>query len=233
MRLIKFLIFVWIFGSIPSLSAGEAYQSHDSIKHEVERFLESRVAGGEGQVEISVGQLDSRLRLTRCEQPLESFLLPNAREVGRVLVGVRCNGAKRWKLFVRARVERQVELLVAARPLPRGSRLAAGDLKRAVRPESRLSTGYIVQQSDIVGKILSRTVSAGSVITHNHLDNPRAVKRGERVSIVAEMDGLSISMEGTALADGAVGEVIRVKNRSSQRQIDAEVVSGGVVRVRM
>jgi len=40
-------------------------------------------------------------------------------------------------------------------------------------------------------------------------------------------------MEGKALVDGAMGDIIRVKNNSSRRELEAEVVGAGLVRVRM
>ena len=60
-----------------------------------------------------------------------------------------------------------------------------------------------------------------------------AVRRGERVSILATTAALQVRMEGEALSDGAIGEIIRVRNLSSRQEIEAQVVGPGQVQVRM
>jgi flagella basal body P-ring formation protein FlgA len=57
------------------------------------------------------------------------------------------------------------------------------------------------------------------------------VKRGERVNIQSGKAGVLISATGTAMADGAKGQKINVKNLSSQRVIQATVVDSGQVSV--
>lgn len=217
---------------LPLLAFGATeYQSHASILAAVNDLLSIRAGANNSLIDIT--PLDRRLRMQRCDNPLETATLPNAKLSGAVLVEVRCTGQTSWKLFVRARVERNIEVVVASRALARGARIVPGDLQRMVVLESKAGAGYLSDEAAIVGKVLVRTITAGSIINQSNLDLPRAIRRGERVSIIANGVGLNVSMEGKALADGAIGEIIRVKNRSSQREIDAEVIGGGVVRVRM
>ncbi|MFS0737606.1 flagellar basal body P-ring formation chaperone FlgA [Sphingomonas sp. 1P06PA] len=57
------------------------------------------------------------------------------------------------------------------------------------------------------------------------------VRRGEQVEITARARGFSVSTQGTAQADGAPGERIRVKTDGKTPIILAEVVGPGEVRV--
>ena len=82
------------------------YQSHHSIKQAVKNFLIEQVDDDTVAIRVKVGKLDKRLHLRQCELPLEVFTLPNARLIGATTVGVKCDGSKPWKLFVRARVEK-------------------------------------------------------------------------------------------------------------------------------
>lgn len=217
------------------LTAGQLfaaeYQPHDTIKDAVKHFLIDSNGGDNTTTRVRVGKLDRRLRLHRCAQPLEVFALPNAKLIGATTVGVRCEGVKPWKLFVRARVEKLDLVLVSRRPLSRGMKLAADDLKQVEYDVARISGGYVTDGSRVVGKLLKRSVTGGTVISPNMLESPKVVQRGEKVAIMATAKGLSVKMYGRALEDGAEGELIRVRNNSSRREIDAVVVASGVVSV--
>lgn len=208
-------------------------ESRQAIEAVARGFLEQALAeqGMEGRV--SVDELDQRLRLTACEEPLEGFQPPGGRLLGNTTVGVRCAAPKAWSIYVQAKVEVIEEVLVSAVPLSRGTIVSRDDLRFDTRDTARLTTGYITDLTDVVGKRLKRSVRAGMPLNPQLLELPEAIKRGERVSILARGGGLEVRMEGKALEDGAPGQVIRVRNLSSERVIEAEVTGPGIVEVRM
>ncbi len=57
-----------------------------------------------------------------------------------------------------------------------------------------------------------------------------AVRRGESVSLVYEMPGMSLSIRARALEDGAIGQGVRLLNTASNRTIDAIVTGPGAAR---
>jgi flagella basal body P-ring formation protein FlgA len=63
------------------------------------------------------------------------------------------------------------------------------------------------------------------------LKRANLVKRGSKVEIIANFDGLDVRMRGEALADGGRGDRIRVKNLSSGRVVTGTVSGSGVVHV--
>jgi flagella basal body P-ring formation protein FlgA len=65
------------------------------------------------------------------------------------------------------------------------------------------------------------------------LTAPSAVKKGERVTITAALSSINIKMSGKALSNGSIGEMIKVKNISSNKTIEAQVIRPGIVQVRM
>lgn len=65
------------------------------------------------------------------------------------------------------------------------------------------------------------------------LEAPRLVRKGDLVTLLAEIAGVNVRMTGKALADGAAGTSIQVSNLSSQRVIEGTVIAEGVVKVRM
>ena len=63
------------------------------------------------------------------------------------------------------------------------------------------------------------------------LTEPRLVRRGQPVTIVLRSGALSITATGRALADGALGEPVRVFSEATNQTLDGVVESDGRVRV--
>lgn len=208
-------------------------QSLESIGAVVRGYLEVRNAHLQRPPQIDVGRMDPRLRLPLCAEPLEAYQPAGYRSVGNTTVGVRCRGDKPWSLFVQASVKVFEVVWVARRSMGRGNELSEADIEQAEREVGRLASGYVVDKSDLIGMILKRPVRQGDILAENMLSLPRWIKRGDKVTISATGKGLSVRMEGKALAHGAKGERIRVRNLSSQREIEAVVVAPGQVQVNM
>jgi flagella basal body P-ring formation protein FlgA len=59
----------------------------------------------------------------------------------------------------------------------------------------------------------------------------RAVRRGERVSLVARVGAVVAAVDAEALQDGGTGEVIRVRNLQNGKVLPARVIGAGQVEV--
>ncbi len=94
---------------------------------------------------------------------------------------------------------------------------------------ARHDRGYFGRIEQVVGKTAKRRIRAGQTLTADLLDAPLWVRRGQSVTIVARQDGIEASTLGEALANGREGDVVRVRNRSSEKVIDAQVIGDGVV----
>jgi flagella basal body P-ring formation protein FlgA len=214
------------------LTAAEAIQPLGSVRDAVARFLQEQTTNLSGSPRIEVGALDPRLRLALCEQPLEAFFPASARTQGNVTVGVRCSGSSPWSIYVPARVQVYDRVIVAARPLSRGSVLKAGDLDIAELDVTSLAGGYFSESQQAVGMSLRRNVQLGTALGPGLVELPKVIRRGERVQIVARVHGMQVTMDGEALEDGAKGDRIRVRNRSSKRNVEGLVAGPGIVEVR-
>lgn len=223
-----------LFGTATAAADDAALQSLESIRGAAESFLAEQVAPPPtGRTEITAGRLDQRLRLAACSEPLESFLPPSGRTVGNTTVGVRCNGEKPWTLYVPVRVALYTEVLVAARPLARGERVAAGDLMPTERDVSGVQGGYLTDPAQAVGHVVRRAVAAQAILAPKMIEAPHLVEKGQRVVLVAATGGVEVRMSGTALADGSLGEQIQVRNLSSSRVVEGRVIDQGTVQVNL
>lgn len=111
--------------------------------------------------------------------------------------------------------------LVATRTVRPGEVLGAAD----VRLDPTQTAGGLDRSDQVVGLVARRLLSAGRPIMPGDVGPPPAVRRNSPVTLVYRSRGLSITVEGRALADAAVGEEARAINMSS-RQTVTGIVSG-------
>ncbi len=212
--------------------AANAWQSHAAIRATAESFLQAFVSSQhEGRSEVKLGQLDRRLKLKSCHAPLDAFMPPGGRVTGNTTIGVRCPDEGGWSIYVAARIDVFGPVLVARQPVARGTPIQAGDLELVERNLSNLPYGYYTDMQPILGQLAKRTITGATVITPTMLQAPKLVKRGERVSVIAETGALTIRTVGQALGDGKSGDLVRVRAAGSNRIINGTVVSPGVVKV--
>jgi flagella basal body P-ring formation protein FlgA len=86
-------------------------------------------------------------------------------------------------------------------------------------------------RSGVVGKMARRTLLPGRAIMPIALNNPRAVINGAEVRLVYVDGGLSIVTSASALQDGAVGDMIKVRNADSGVTVSGVIQPDGSVRV--
>jgi flagella basal body P-ring formation protein FlgA len=180
---------------------------------------------------VEVGSLDSRLKLSACDQPLEAYDSPNGLNGGRGVVGVRCDGSKPWKIYVPVHVALMDSVVVSRRPVVRGQALRAEALMLNEVDISGLHKAYFTRIEDAVGLRSKRSISSGDTLHAGLLERARLIKRGGQVEIVANTAGLQVRMTGQALSDGSRGDRIKVRNLNSGRIVSGTVVGSGLIQV--
>ena len=212
-----------------SVVAAESYQSLAEITNTVKQFIQSENSLDEDS-EVAIGRLDPRLRLKSCDEPLHSFF-PQASRNTKTTVGVRCPGSNPWTIYVSATISRVDKVLVARLHLRRGSQIKASDFDFKEYDLNRLKYGYFTDLKQILGKTLKRHLNQGAVLTPSAIAISKVIKRGESVSILAETAGITIRAKGQALEAGGIGDIIRVKNLNSKKEIEARITGPGQVKV--
>lgn len=236
-RAARHLGHVVLFGLIIALTLGSARadsgrQSAASIRAAVHAYLVTQLRKDHDKFTVTVGDLDPRLQLPRCQTALSAFATGTQRLIGATTVGIRCNGAKPWTLYVSARTSVFEKVLVTAYSLRRNHVLTAADLRVERRDLATLPRAVLEQPKQAIGQVLRRSLDGGQTLSFDFLSPPRLVRRGQRVTLMAMAGGVEVRMGGKALNDGAKGDVIRVRNTSSKRIVQGTVVAAGRVQVR-
>lgn len=205
-------------------------QSHDQIRESVRFFVLDEMSD-EDDIEVQVKRLDRRLKLPVCEDDLDTFWPPGARRSGNVSVGIACDGVKPWKIYVQVSILVLRNVAILNRPAVKGEVLDKTMVRFEKRDVSRSGSNYLSRIDQLLGYRFRRSSTAGKLLQPKMFEVPLLVQRGSQVNIIAETSAITVRMKGKALADGSLGEIIRVKNSSSNRVLQAEVISKGSVKI--
>ena len=135
-----------------------------------------------------------------------------------------------WQIPVRAELSQDV--WVATRRLARGETPEAADLEKRRLNVLAERQAPIAARNPLDGYEVAQAIAAGQPLTWRDLSPRVLVHRGQVVNVVAGDGPFLISMKALATQDGANGATVRVRNLTSQRDIDAQVVGENKVQVR-
>ena len=224
------LAILCLFHSSNAFGADSEIQPLSDIQQSIEQFV-LRSLPKNFRIDTQVGKLDPRLRLGRCEQPLESFYPVSARKMGPTTIGVRCLSSSPWQIYVPVQIRVFGPAVVSKHALLRGSVIEARDLTISTRELSNALNGYYASIEEVAGMELRFNLAGGTIIGPRSLKPQFLVKRGDIITILAETNGLQIRVKGTALMDGFKGQSIRIKNTRSDRELQGEVVASRTVKI--
>jgi flagella basal body P-ring formation protein FlgA len=202
-----------------------------NVGEEVRRFVAAEVARSQPglRAEITVGDIDSRLRLAACDRT-EVFLHAGARLWGRSFVGYRCLQRPGWSISVPVTVRLFGPALVAAQSLPALQTISASAVRREEVEVTREPGGVVNDAAQLEDQVCTRSLEPGQPIPLNALRAVPAVGQGDSVKLVGVGNGFSISTDGIALATAAAGESVRVRVESG-RTVSGVARKGRIVEV--
>ena len=96
---------------------------------------------------------------------------------------------------------------------------------------TELPPGFLDDPAIAVGLTASRPISGGAFLTNQQLVAAKAVQRGQSVTLVADVGGMSVRMAGKVLGDAMVNQRVRVQNLSSGRIVEGIARSEQVVEI--
>lgn len=226
------LVFLLIFAS-PLLQA-EAIQSLAIIQERIaQHVLNALNVSSDKDIHISTGKIDTRLKLRACDtKSLEVFNPYQISMLNATIMGIRCQETdNHWTLYVPIKISIKKTILVAKRPLLKGTQIGKDDIEISAMDVSLLKQGYFIRMEDIIGLVCKQNLIQGSAFTPAILQTALLIHKGELVHIQAVNEVINVSMEGIALNDGSLGDTIKVKNLSSQRIVEAQIQAKQQVRV--
>lgn len=164
-----------------------------------------------------------------CEQPLQTGSSGHDwKGYGRLRLTLTCD-APRWSVEVTSQATVFIRAVAAAQIIERGQLITRAMLGYQEVPVTRQSAGLFNKVDEVVGLSAKRRTRSQQVLTRDMLVAPWLVRRGERVTVVANQGDIHASTAGEAQQDGRLGMVIRVRNIASGKIIEAKVIGSGKV----
>jgi len=157
-------------------------------------------------------------------------------------INVSCQDPKKWVVTLRTSSQSNDSgasgqnimggtstVVFAKHNIPKGKIISADDLELKLAA-NRSAHGAYTDLEKIIGHKAKKNITRDAVLKSRHLIVANDIDKDDDVLIVVGAGGLTISTYGQAMEDGQVGEMIIVKNLSSNKEFKAIVLSEKKVR---
>lgn len=182
------------------------------------------------RVEVTVGQLNPRLRLAACDR-IEPFLPSGTRLWGRSFIGARCTAGASWSTMIPVEVSVYGPALVARLPLRAGTLPDHTDFRIEEVDWTASARLPVSDPAMLEGRSLGRALAAGQVLHASDLRIPQTIAAGDPVRIRMIGKGFSISANGFALAAAGDGQSLRIRTETGKMLVG--IVRNHTVEIRL
>lgn len=128
-------------------------------------------------------------------------------------------------------LDREARGLQVIHRIRQGERIGHDDLVLVEGRLSQIPRGTFEDYDRIVGTMARNELRPGQWLTDRLVSTPDVVKRGQAVTMRLVRGQLKISAPGIVRQDAGLGELIRVQNAQSGKELYAKVVSNDEVQV--
>jgi flagella basal body P-ring formation protein FlgA len=105
---------------------------------------------------------------------------------------------------------------IASVSMPAGAPISPADVRMEEYDLTREPAPLVGDAAALVGKQLTRSLTAGQPVRVDALRTPPSVNAGDPVQIVVNGQGFSLTSEGVALTPGSEGQPLRARTESGR-----------------
>ena len=149
----------------------------------------------------------------------------------RLVAIVKVNGLAKNTMRLSGWVDVFEYVVSTARNLKRGDIIKEDDIYLARKNVSHLPPNILTDTSKAVGLMVKHNLKEDTPLKEWMLERSPIVDKGDMVTIIAESGDLRVTVPGMVLERGYVGELIRVQNSMSKKEIHARVMNHSTVMV--
>jgi len=136
---------------------------------------------------------------------------------------------RRW--YVPVRVHWWASVVTLKQEAPIRTRLMA-DMLEVKRVDVAGHIGlWWEKTSDLTGMQVTRPMHKGDAVYSAYVKQPPMIKRGDIISIIAQVGTISVRAEGKALKSGSRGDRLLVQNLRSKQMLQATIMDANTVHV--
>jgi flagella basal body P-ring formation protein FlgA len=223
--LLLFTFYFLLFTVCVSFAA-ETSNIELKLKDFIKRFYSERE-----DIYIKLNHIPDSLKGKSRVRHINFAKIPDSNGDGLCLVEVDEKAGRTKNVYVSFRVSNKKKLFVLKHSAQRGDTIRSDEIMVKEVYMTGSGTIYPLKIEDVAGKVLKRDLPAGTVIISQAIEDSFVVQRGDTVNIVAENKKLLIQAKGRTLEKGKIGDIIRVKNLTSNKEIVGRVAGSSTVKV--
>jgi flagella basal body P-ring formation protein FlgA len=140
-------------------------------------------------------------------------------------------GTRRFQTWASVRVRVKEIHLKAQGAIHSGERLSIGQWRAESYAGPPLREEILSDGASVEGLVARRDFMDGAPLLAGYFETPKAVERGDTVVVVAGVGAARIEAPGVALNAGRCGDVIGIRNPTSNRTFKARIAAAGLVEV--
>ncbi len=195
-------------------------QLEDNIKSSL--FSE----GVDGKLKISIRNMDNILNLQNPNYSYETIInnmdinRRNQRFKAELILTTQGNQQKR-KVDIVGSYDQLVNIPVLAQRLPSNTVISENDLKWIEIPQEQIRFDVITKQEKLIGQTIKRQIPELTPVKERDLQKAQIISRNNSVNILYSTSTIELKTIGIAMESGGEGDVIKVRNASSNKIIQA------------
>ena len=120
---------------------------------------------------------------------------------------------------------------IAARYIKFGDVIQQSDVTTIKVRIDSLNSEYASELNEVVGMQAKTYIAAGKMFKINEVTTPNVIKNNDPVNIIYSSGVINLKTVGVAMGNGAVGDMIKVKNSSSGVVLLGQIVSKNTVKI--
>jgi flagella basal body P-ring formation protein FlgA len=234
---------VIFFAACPGLSAPlsyvlEVHRSGTVLEREeavkiIEAGFQALYPEQRYRIEVKALHHWDRMDLPSGSMACELILSEQARRGGNIsgLLVFRREKREVGKARFSARVDIYVDVLAAAHYLGRHYHVQAKDVQWASRTLSVLPHDFLMEPREVLGKRMTIGVNRGEVLRAGIVEEPPLLRKGDRVTLVAESHQIKITTTAEVREEGRRGDRIKLVNLLSRKEVTGTVLDEHTVQV--
>ena len=235
---IIFIVFVYLylsltFGMRVNASETQILKVNEIEKRAVDHLVKA-LPWDKESLEINVYYQGKDITLPAGKKDLIYKIMGSSQRAGRIpmILEIRINDQfqKRIRLNTKVLVSQQV--IKTKRAVKRGEILSNDEIRVETVQTERPSQNAITNIDHALGYEAARNLSAGKILIPNFIKRPALGNRGDKILIMAQKGGMTITTPGILKEDGYENAMVRVLNIESKKVIYGRLVDSNTVKVR-
>ncbi|MBQ8706840.1 MAG: flagellar basal body P-ring formation protein FlgA [Succinivibrionaceae bacterium] len=229
----KNILTAMLLAALPSCAfAGVSEDTAREMTEFVQEYVMDKIAeemGDEAHAEVTVSNLEKRLRVEECDGDLAAEL--NKKDLTRFSNSVTLScagGEKEWSAVVPIKIRYTAPAVTVVMAISKNQTITADNVEISYVDKKSLKGNFFTDTVLVVGSKSKRDLAAGSVIRNNQIC---LVCKDDIVDLEAGTGEVTIKVQARALQDGSLNSNVRVTNLISNKDVTGRVV--GVKQVRI